>query len=120
MRAEQVVLLLYKALATRTTRQATIRLGDKSTSLVTLTLHKKVAKKKKLFGFIKKNLKPIFFLNKIQIKTSSNQLILIILEKNIDSDWFYSIFFSLDSVWFFWFQAYKIKIEPNRLVFLKF
>jgi len=37
VRAEQVLLvLLYKALATRTTRQATIRLGNKTTSLVKL------------------------------------------------------------------------------------
>jgi hypothetical protein len=33
---------------------------------------------------------------------------------------FGSGFFGLGSVRFFWFQAYKIETEPNRLVFLNF
>jgi hypothetical protein len=34
--------------------------------------------------------------------------------------WFGLVFFGLGSVWFFQFQAYKTKTEPNRSVFLKF
>jgi hypothetical protein len=60
--------------------------------------------------------------NQNRTETGSNQPVLVwfLGQKLIQTGLarFFSSFFCLGSVWFFWFQTYKT--EPNRSVFSKF
>jgi len=66
-----------------------------------------------------------FLLKKNQTETSSNQFgsVFLVWLGFFRFGSFFLVwlgFFGLDSVRFFWFQAYKTEIEPNRSVFSKF
>ena len=59
--------------------------------------------------------------NQIKLKLVKTNQGLVFLDKNrFKPIWLGFFRFGFDSVWVFWFQVYKTKTKPSRLVFLKF